>query len=279
MAITAAEPQLTAVAKSGKLSWMWINQKMMIAGVAALTVFYVSLRLYQQKFAWSMGLDSTSPEFKTYWMNLQYALWAFEMLLAAGLWSYVWFTRPNDLDRLEPKEEMRRLGVEVAIIAVYVFAVFWAASFFAEQDAVWHQTVVRDTSFTPNHIVLFYTTFQVYIVLGVTAYLYARTRLPRFAARHSIPFIIAVAGPFMLLPVVGYNEWMHSYFILEERFTAPVHYGFVIFAWTGFGLGGLLLQICDYLYELTTGKAQTYGKGGPVSDPALDFETDVPKVA
>jgi methane/ammonia monooxygenase subunit C len=267
------------VKKSDKLSWMWINQKIMIVGVALLTIIWVSARIYQQMFAWSKGLDSTSPEFQTYWMNLLYAIFVCEVLAAVGLWGYVWLTRPNDLDRLEPKEEMRRLGVDVAIIAVYVFAVFWAASFFAEQDAVWHQTVVRDTSFTPNHIILFYSTFPVYIILGVTAYLYARTRLPRFAARHSVPFVIAVAGPFMLLPVVGYNEWMHSYIILEERFTAPVHYGFVIFAWTGLGLGGLLLQICDYIYELTTGKAQTYGKGGPVSDPALEFESDIPKVA
>ena len=181
---------------------------------------------------------------------------------------------------LSPEKNCAVLGVALSMIFVYVFAVFIGASFFAEQDATWHQTVVRDTSFTPSHIMLFYGSFPLFIILGIAAYLYTRTRLPRFAARHSLPFLIAVTGPFMLLPVVGYNEWAHSYWILEERFAAPVHAAFMLFAWTGLGLGGLLLQLCDYIYELTTGKAQSYEKGVPASDPALGFEQeDAVKVA
>jgi methane/ammonia monooxygenase subunit C len=200
---------------------------------------------------------------------------AFEAIAAAGIWGYVWLSRPRDLSRLETREELRRFGVFVALIFCYVFAVFWAASFFGEEDASWHQTVVRDTSFTPSHIVLFYWAFPIYIILGITAYLYGMTRLPRFAARHSLPWLIGVTGPFMLLPVVAFNEWAHSFWILEERFSAPVHWGFMIFAWSGLGLGGLLLQACDYLHEMTTGRAQTYeGTHGPEHDPALAFERE-----
>jgi methane/ammonia monooxygenase subunit C len=280
MANAAARLELTKVPKSNKSSWRWINQTVIVVGVAIVAALAVAARIYEQIYAWSAGLDATSPEFQTYWMQMLYAIFAFEALLSAGLWGYVWFSRPKDLDRLEPREELRRLGVAISLIFVYVFAVFIGASFFAEQDATWHQTVVRDTSFTPSHIMLFYGSFPVFIILGITAYLYGRTRLPRFAARHSLPWVIAVAGPFMLLPVVGYNEWAHSYWILEERFAAPVHLGFVLFAWTGLGLGGLLLQICDYIYELTTGKPQSYEKGEPATDPALGFEQeDAVKVA
>jgi methane/ammonia monooxygenase subunit C len=262
------------VKKSG--STFWMNKNILIVGALTLLVLTVAARAYQQVYAWSAGLDATAPEFQTYWMNLLFVMFAAEGLAAAGLWGYVWFTRPKSLENLEPREELRRLGVLVSIITVYVFAVFIAASFFAEQDATWHQTVVRDTSFTPSHIMLFYGSFPVYIILGITAYLYSRTRLPRFAARHSLPWLIAVAGPFMLLPVVGYNEFAHSYWILEERFTAPVHYWFTFFAWSGFGLGGLLLQVCDYGYELITGKTQTFtAKGDPATDPALEFEQEV----
>lgn len=275
MAMASASAELI----SGTASRMWINNTTMVVGVAIVAALALAARVYQQVYGWNPGLDSTSPQFQTYWMHLLYAMIAAEGLASVALWGYVWLSRPKDLDRLEPREELRRLGVAVSLIAVYVFAVFWAGSFFAEQDAAWHQTVVRDTSFTPSHIMLFYGSFPVFIILGVTAYLYMRTRLPRFAARHSLPWLIAVAGPFMLLPVVGYNEWAHSYWILEERFTSPPHYWFVFFTWSGLGLGGLLLQICDHLYELTTGKAQTYDKNGPASDPALDFERDTPKVA
>jgi len=49
----------------------------------------------------------------------------------------------------------------------------------------------------------------------------------------------------------------------------------MIFAWSGLGLGGLLLQACDYLHELSTGEAQTYASPmDPAVDPALEFERE-----
>jgi methane/ammonia monooxygenase subunit C len=240
--------------------YRWISPTLIVLVCGVVGLLMIAARLYQQAYAWSAGLD---------------AQFAVEAVAAASIWGYVWFSRPEDLGRVPTREEFRRLGVFVALIFCYVFAVFWAASFFGEEDASWHQTVVRDTSFTPSHIILFYWAFPVYIILGITSYLYGMTRLPRFAARHSLPWIIAVAGPFMLLPVVAYNEWAHSFWILEERFAAPVHWGFMIFAWSGLGLGGLLLQACDYLHELTTGEAQTYtAENDPAIDPALEFERE-----
>jgi methane/ammonia monooxygenase subunit C len=280
MANITAREDLIEILPNSRSSWSWVNKSVIVVGITVVAALTVAARIYEQIYAWKAGLDATAPEFQTYWMHMLYAIFVFETSLSAGLWGYVWFSRPKDLDRLKPREELRRLGVALSMIFVYVFAVFIGASFFAEQDATWHQTVVRDTSFTPSHIMLFYGSFPLFIILGIAAYLYTRTRLPRFAARHSLPFLIAVTGPFMLLPVVGYNEWAHSYWILEERFAAPVHTAFMLFAWTGLGLAGLLLQICDYLYELTTGKAQSYEKGTPASDPALHFEQeDVVKVA
>ena len=91
----------------------------------------IAARLYQQEYAWSMGLDAMSPEFQKYCMNLLFSQFAVEAVAAVGIWGYVWFSRPRDLDRVESAEELRRLGVFVALIATYVFAVFWAASFFA----------------------------------------------------------------------------------------------------------------------------------------------------
>jgi len=274
MASASTRVELTAVPRTSQSLRSWFDNRVIVAGVTGVAVLTVAARIYQQVYAWKAGLDATAPEFQTYWMHMLYAIFVFEACLSAGLWWYLWLSRPGDLDHLEPREELRRIGVALSMIFVYVFAVFIGASFFAEQDATWHQTVVRDTSFTPSHIMLFYGSFPLFIILGIAAYLYARTRLPRFAARHSLPFVIAVAGPFMLLPVVGYNEWAHSYWILEERFAAPVHTAFMLFAWTGLGLGGLLLQFCDYIYEVTTGKAQQYENGVPISDPALSFEQE-----
>lgn len=218
-----------------------------VVGISALMVFY---RVFQQVFAWKTGLDSTLPEFDQTWMVLlKNELW----ILSAGwvgLWSYIWVTRDRHLDQLKPAEELRRYFTLILFIFCYAFAVYFAASFFAEGDASWHQTVVRDTSFTPSHIVLFYATMPLYVLFGVGSFLYAMTRLPKFAEKISIPYLLAVTGPLMIIPNLGFNEWGHAFWLMEEFFSAPLHWGFVVLGWSVLALGGLLMQIMQHLIEL-----------------------------
>jgi methane/ammonia monooxygenase subunit C len=232
-----------------------INYRLLAGGMLTLSGIFVSVRLYQQFFAWTVGLDSTTPEFQTHWMRLLYAEFVAEGLAAAAIWGWLWKTRDRNLAALEPSEEIRRYLRLIGWLLMYVFAVYWA-EFFAEQDATWHQTVVRDTEFTPSHIPLFFGAMPVFIIMGVSSYLYARTRIPQFARGHSVPFLIAVAGPFMMLPNVGFNEWGHTFWIMEEIFSAPLHAGFVVFAWAALCLGGILMQGIPRIVELAQGEAQ-----------------------
>ncbi|MEW5058320.1 methane monooxygenase/ammonia monooxygenase subunit C [Cycloclasticus sp. 46_83_sub15_T18] len=211
----------------------------------------VAWRVYQQVFAWEKGLDSFEAEFDVYWMNLLYTQWILEFTAAAVVWGYLIKTRDKDVFNITPQEELQRHFTLIAWLFAYVWIVYWAASFFAEQDASWHQVTVRDTDFTPSHIVLFYGVMPCYILAGVGSFLYARTRLPQFAERLSIPFVIAVLGPFMILPNVGLNEWGHTFWFMEELFSAPIHWGFVVLGWTALALGGLFLQIIPRMVQLT----------------------------
>lgn len=231
------------------------EQKMFKLGPVAivwglLAAIYLGLRVYQQKFAFTVGLDSTTPEFAAYWMNL----FKIEVPLIFGtgfvIWLYLWFTRDRNMDQLQPREELRRYFSLVSWFLLYTFSFLWIASFFGEGDAVWHQTVVRDTSFTPSHIVVFYACVPMYIVFGVSSMLYATTRLPRFAKGYSVPLIMAVLGPALILPNLGYNEWGHAFWLTEEIFSHPLHWGFPVLGWTGFALGGVLLQALSRMYEL-----------------------------
>src|SRR5437868_1904107 len=56
---------------------------------------------------------------------------------------------------------------------------YFMASFFPNSDGAWHQTAVRDTAFTPTHIVMFYAAFPLGITMTIGTYLYGRTRLPK----------------------------------------------------------------------------------------------------
>jgi methane/ammonia monooxygenase subunit C len=221
-----------------------------LSAFGILTAIYMGFRIYQGAYGVSTGLDSTEPAFEVYWMRLFYFNVTFVTLFAGLSWGWLWFTRDKNLDKLEPKEEIRRYLTLTMWISVYTFAVYWAGSYFAEQDNSWHQVAIRDTPFTANHIIEFYFNFPMYIILGGCAWLYARTRLPLYAKGISLPLTLAVVGPFMILVSVGFNEWGHTFWFREEFFAAPIHWGFVIGVWFALGVGGILLQGTTRMIEL-----------------------------
>jgi methane/ammonia monooxygenase subunit C len=228
----------------------FVDLKPLVIGMLLVLTLFVGARLYQQLYAWSMGTDSTTPEFRKYWMTVLYSEVIIAAILAPAIWLSIWLTRDRHLDRLGPHEELRRYFTLTGLLTVYVFAVYFTASFFGEGDGAWHQVIIRDTSFTASHIILFYLSIPVYIICGFTAYLYAMTRLPAFARGTSLAFAVGVTGPFLILPNLGYNEWGHLFWMTEEFFSAPLHWGFVVLGWSALGLVGVLLQAVHRMVEL-----------------------------
>jgi methane/ammonia monooxygenase subunit C len=234
-----------------------LNLSSIWMGLAGITVVMAAARVYQQLFAFSKGVDSFSPEFQTYWQNLLYAEWGLEIVGAALLWGWLWKTRDRELDKgLAPEVELKRYFNTVMWLMAYAFVVIFAASIFAEQDATWHQTLVRDTEFTPSHIILFYLAMPLYIILGVAGLLYAHTRLPYYNYKQkgwSLPYLWVVVGPALILVNVAFNEWGHTFWIMEEFFAAPLHWGFVVLGWTALGFFGVFLQAVPRMLELIRG--------------------------
>ncbi|GAB6068828.1 hypothetical protein JCM13664_21490 [Methylothermus subterraneus] len=251
--------------------------KNLVLALVGLSVIYLGARGYQAIYGWSKGLDAFAPEFEFYWMNFLYAELALEAAVAALLWGWLWKTRDRQLEEywmhlldreavlervrgkalkqllsmkldrsLAPMaldEELRRNLTHLVWLAAYAWALYWGLSFFTEQDATWHQTVIRDTDFTPSHIVVFYLSYPIYIITGGGAFLYAKTRLPYFVKGLSIPYLMLVVGPFMILPNVGLNEWGHTFWFMEEVFAASLHWGFVVLGWFALSILGVLLQV------------------------------------
>lgn len=237
---------------------------------------YLAARWYQGAYGWTAGLDAYAPEFEVYWMRLLYAELVLEAVAAALLWGWLWRSRDRRLERywrlllrrdlvlerggvlarlessgrieetvgppLTPREELHRNLTHLIWLAAYAWTVYWGMSFFTEQDATWHQTVIRDTDFTPSHIIVFYLSYPVFIITGMGAFLYAKTRVPYFAKGISIPYLMLVVGPFTIFPNVGLNEWGHTFWFMEEIFVAPLHWGFVVFGWFALAVLGVLLQ-------------------------------------
>ena len=219
-------------------------------GLTALTLLVLAIRIYEQIFGWSAGLDSFAPEFTLCWMNVLEGAVPLFALAAVGVAGYLWRTRDRNLASLHPAVELRRSLVLIQLLVLFALALYWGLSFFTEQTAVWHMTAVRDTDFTPSNIITFYVAYPLFAVLGLTAFFYAKTRLPTFANGYSLPFIVMVAGTFMTIPNIGLNEWGHTFWSMDEGFAGPLHWGFVFFGWMTLGVFGLTLQLLGRLCEL-----------------------------
>ncbi len=122
----------------------------------AIGVFWV---MYQRTFGYSHGLDSMTPEFDSVWMGL----WRFNIIGNAIFFvvsvGWIWMTRDRNLANLDPKLELRRYFYWLSWLVCYIWGVYYAGSYTLEQDAAWHQVIIRDTSFTASHIVAFYGSF------------------------------------------------------------------------------------------------------------------------
>ena len=226
------------------------NLRTFIIGGSILAAIIIGLRLYEEAFGWSMGLDSFSDDYRIYWRTLLVVSVPASLLAGCAVAGYMWRTRDRNLDSLAPAEELRRYHVLAQWLALYGLSLFTALSFFTEQTAVWHMTAVRDSDFTPSNIVTFYISYPVFVVFGVAAYAYAVTRLPFFSKGYSLPFLVFLVGTFMTIPNVGLNEWGHTFWVLDEGFASPLHWGFAFFGWMALGCFGVTLQILSRMREL-----------------------------
>ena len=223
---------------------MWI-------GLVVLDVFYLIVRIYEQVYGWRAGLDSFAPEFQTYWLSILWTEIPLELISGIGLAGYLWKTRDRNIDAVSAARgdasSCRSGSMADGLRHRHLLG---RVSFFTEQDGTWHMTVIRDTDFTPSHIIEFYMSYPIYSVIAVGGFFYAKTRIPYFAHGYSLAYLIVAIGPFMIIPNVGLNEWGHTFWFMEELFVAPLHWGFVFFGWMALGVFGVVLQILMRIHAL-----------------------------
>ncbi|MDY6941727.1 MAG: methane monooxygenase/ammonia monooxygenase subunit C [Pseudomonadota bacterium] len=229
-----------------KVPWVFAFGLLLLAG--ALFGVY---RWYQQYYSFTVGMDYFEPEFQVYWMSLFYIQMTVIPLVGLIAVVVLWLTRDKQLHLLSPQMELRRYYYIFSVLAVASFLAVVAFGLFVEADAAWHQTTIRDTDFTPTHIALFYFAIPAALVGLVFGFVWVHTRLPDFANRISVPLGLAVAGPILIMPNLGLNEWGHTFFYAEELFAAPIHWGFVVLAWALYALGGFVLQCIARVHQLT----------------------------
>lgn len=234
------------------------NRFVYTVGALAIAVG-AALRIYLDTMGFAVGTDYFSDEFQTYWMPLLYGeiifLGAFTIILSV----YFWMTREKDASKISKELELSRYW---RLLGVFTVMGIWAgciASNAVESDAAWHQVTIRDTDFTPTHIIIFYFALPFLTAMLIPAFIWTHTRIPAYMNKISVPFLMVVCGILMIMPNYGFNEWGHTFFYAEELFAAPIHWGFVFLGWSLFFLIPLAMQIfanmARLISETTVGAA------------------------
>src|ERR1051326_2697865 len=257
MAMTAVgSTAIESTAPSAGTTKLW-SPLPLVAMVGIVVAFCGSWRWYQQIEGFKSGLDATEAAFWEKWMPL----WYLNLAMAAVAQTPVPVTLGRTRDRappnLLPEVELKRYFLFFAMLVTMTMTQTISIVFGAT-DAAWHQVVVRDTSLTPSHIVLFFGIVPLFTTFGLAAFFYALTRIPDFSRSVPLALVLAIMAPFMVLPSVAYNEWGHAFWLMEELFIAPLHWGFVALAWgfmAALGVIGLSLPRVAELVRLTSGPA------------------------
>jgi len=226
----------------------WLQSSIAISAALALFIGY---RMYMNKYSFTVGMDYFDPIFQVYWMRLFWAQLAIIGLIGAIGIPLLWKTRDINVSDISPKLELKRYYTMFSLMALASIVAFVALALFGEADAAWHQVTIRDTDFTPTHIGLFYFAMPLMWVGLAMAFVWIHTRLPDFQNRISIPFALLAAGPLLIAPNLGFNEWGHAFFYAEELFGSPVHYGFFLLGFGFFAFGGFLVQCFNRMSKLT----------------------------
>lgn len=252
---TPAVAEEPSVSQHGEMPFI----RLLIIGCGLGLLSLLLIRLWQGQWWFPVGLDATTPEFGTYWLGLLYVEWL--AIIGAGLIGYFAYRKPCPVctvqkarsGRLDPEHELHHIGTlwtTVAIAAMFGFGV----SYFAEQDASWHQIVVRDTAFTPSHIPLFFYTFPMLLIMTGVSSWYAYQRLHHLYVGENgrgipISYLLFPAGAWVLFANVAFNELGHSSWITEELFVQPYHFPFAWATYFFFSGFALLFKTVPRMYD------------------------------
>jgi len=260
MAVEAAGPEaagpgveLEPKRKYGPIDW-WGGWRTCIIGCSAFLIVAVVIRIWQQFTALEAGLDSSSRDFTLQYRTLFYAEIAAVTIGTLAWWGYL-VRKGREVVKVKAshEEQVRRIAVFWGLVGTASVIIYIAASFFPNQDGAWHQTLIRDTALTPNHIPMFFLFFPLATTITVGTYLYGRFWLPEvYAAEKGFPwsFFFLIAAAVTEMSQVAMNEWGHSLWITEEIFAVPFHWPFVWYGWLAAGIFALWAETIIRLLQI-----------------------------
>ena len=227
-----------------------------------LSGVFVAAYVYLLKYGLSTGLDSLSPTFRRHWYPVMainiVVLWpllAVMVLRLAHKRCSLCKRGAKVSGAASVNHELQHLWTYLTLTLAAPVALVFQFLVAGGVEPAWHQILLRDTTFSPTHIFLFQTFLPIGVALTVASFLYGRTRLPRvFPRQRGLPLATVVLSitSALVFVLATFNEFGHTQWWPEERFSQPAHALFIVFY---FVFGGVVVaqivpavaRVCELL--------------------------------
>jgi hypothetical protein len=212
---------------------LWIA----VAGVAA--AFAVGLYLA----GWLDADDAAASRaaFASVGIKGYLLIWCSEALFAGLLWRRI--ARGRDA----AASDGARAGSAFVLllwIFLHLLVVMAGGGFLAHMDRPWNQLGTEMIS--PAHLMTFISVMPSYLVVGGSAYLYARVHIPEFANANRRLMLVVFGGPFMFVPAFDPQFLLHT--LDPGGIASLTAYWIVTIGWAA-GVGWLLTRVGLYAMQ------------------------------
>jgi hypothetical protein len=220
---------------------------------AAFVILFVMLGVIWVPSFLSLGDLFSYAEKATYHNVSLLSIFQAELLVISIVW-LVLMSYSKTAETIDGDTYVRRHLILVMFYIGQVFVGFFAGGFLVHQDASWYEVVHDGNQVMPAQAVILLICYPMYSFFGGSAFLYAKTHLPKFLKNKELAFMVLTFAPFAFLPYHDASMMEVRQDIMELAYL--VAYWTLSTAWVVFGIGYLIIKSAQ---ELLKGLKDPYG--------------------
>ncbi|PCI19682.1 MAG: hypothetical protein COB62_05325 [Piscirickettsiaceae bacterium] len=156
-----------------------------------------------------------------------------ELLVLLIVWAYLMSYKKGNRTTDGNKYVRQHLILMMFVIG-QVFMGFFAGGFLVHQDASWYQVIHGANEVMPSQAVILLICYPLYLFFGGGAYIYTRTRMPKFVRHKEVAFMVLTFAPLAFLPY--YDSSLMDVKRDIAQLTYMATYWLLSVGWVGLGV-------------------------------------------
>ncbi|PHS72615.1 MAG: hypothetical protein COB22_04585 [Cycloclasticus sp.] len=177
-----------------------------------------------------------------------------ELVVLVTVWA-VLISYKEQNDMVDGNAYVTRFLILVMFVIGQVFMGFFAGGFLVHQDASWYQVIHEANEVMPSQAVILLVCYPLYLFFGGSAFIYAKTRLPKFLKGKEFSFMVLTFAPLAFLPYYDSSFMQAKKDLFEIAYLSV--YWLLSVGWVVIGVLYIILKASQGIFK---GLSDPYGE-------------------